>query len=64
MAKVSSSLLKFAIVLILVLSMSAIISAKCIKNGKGCREDQGPPFCCSGFCYRQVGWARGYCKNR
>nr|CAH7736109.1 unnamed protein product [Callosobruchus chinensis] len=20
--------------------------------------------CCSGFCYQQVGWRTGYCKNR
>ncbi|RWS16713.1 hypothetical protein B4U79_17867 [Dinothrombium tinctorium] len=35
----------------------------CVPNGGSCIEGVRP-YCCSGYCYRQVGWARGYCRYR
>nr|CAI5861247.1 unnamed protein product [Callosobruchus analis] len=40
------------------------VADACIKNGRACQANGSMGNCCSGFCYQQVGWRRGYCKNR
>lgn len=35
----------------------------CEGDGTPCQPD-GSTDCCSGFCYKQVGWGIGYCKAR
>nr|CAI5852048.1 unnamed protein product [Callosobruchus analis] len=37
-------------------------NAQCIANGYTCRSDGSLGYCCSGFCYQEVGWTNGYCR--
>ncbi|XP_043473095.1 antimicrobial peptide Alo-3-like [Leptopilina heterotoma] len=51
------------VLLATVLMMFAPIINACESVGTKCQPD-GSTNCCSGFCYKQVGWAEGECRDR
>lgn len=59
MACFKSCLLVVFLATILMLMVPSINA--CEPEGTPCQPD-GSTNCCSTFCYKQVGWAIGYCK--
>nr|CAH7736104.1 unnamed protein product [Callosobruchus chinensis] len=53
-------------VFLILAAMAAYVQVAdaCLRNGRLCKANGSMGNCCSGFCYQQVGWRRGYCKNR
>ncbi|VEN44332.1 unnamed protein product [Callosobruchus maculatus] len=55
----------FYVVLILAAVAAYVqVAEACIGNGRSCKSNGSMGNCCSGFCYQQRGWKKGYCKRR
>ncbi|CAB0031014.1 unnamed protein product [Trichogramma brassicae] len=59
-----SALLLLFVAAAVILVLQAPSAFACIGNGANCQPDGSLGNCCSGFCYKQVGWAMGDCRAR
>ncbi|XP_043473104.1 antimicrobial peptide Alo-3-like [Leptopilina heterotoma] len=59
----ASCKLLFVLLATVFMFLAPAVNAQCEPDGVSCQPD-GSTNCCSGFCYKQVGWAAGYCRAR
>ncbi|KAL7287143.1 hypothetical protein TKK_0018760 [Trichogramma kaykai] len=57
-----SALLLLFVAAAVILVLQAPSAMACIGDGGHCQPDGSLGNCCSGFCYKQVGWAMGDCR--
>ena len=54
----------FLLMTAVIMMFAAPVFGDCKPNGYLCQPIGGPNNCCSGFCYKQVGWSTGICRDR